>query len=114
MDAAGKLDAYRGAVEQVLTSYAQFLTTDAETVCETVFDRAADRYLLVEIGWENGYRIYGPLLHIDICGGKLWIQHDGTEEGVAGELMAAGVLKEHIVLAFRPASLRGASEFAVA
>ena len=105
---------YREAVERVLTEYAQFLTTDAETVCETVFDRVNDRYLMVEIGWENGYRIYGPLLHVDICGGKLWIQHDGTEDGVAGELMAAGVPKEHIVLAFRPASLRAPSEFAVA
>ena len=112
MDVSGDLDAYRAVVERVLTDYAQFLTTDVDTVCETVFDRANDRYLLVEIGWENGYRIYGPLLHIDICGGKLWIQHDGTEDGVAGEIAAAGVPKDHIVLAFRPPSLRAPSKFA--
>lgn len=114
MDVSVELEAYRGAVERVLTEYAQFLTTDADTVCETVFDRVNDRYLLVEVGWENGYRIYGPLLHVDICGGKLWIQHDGTEDGIAEELAAAGVPKDQIVLAFRPLSLRGASEFAVA
>jgi hypothetical protein len=54
-----------------------------------VFDREHDRYLLVETGWQNGYRIYGTLLHIDIIDTKLWIQHDGTEEGIAGELVAA-------------------------
>ena len=29
---------------------------------------------------ENGYRIYGSLLHLDLIDGKVWIQHDGTEE----------------------------------
>jgi hypothetical protein len=38
---------------------------------ELVFDREHDRYLLVETGWQNGYRIYGTLLHIDIIDNKL-------------------------------------------
>ncbi len=108
------LEPYRAAVERVLTEYAQFLTTGAEIVCETVFDRASDRYLLVEVGWEDGYRIYGALLHIDILGGKFWIQQDGTEDGVAGELVAAGVPKDRIVLGFRAPSLRATAEFAIA
>ena len=101
-------------IEQVLTEYAHFLTPEANTVCETVFDRVSDRYLLVEVGWEDGYRIYGTLLHIDILNGKLWIQHDGTEEGIAGELVVAGIPKDQIVLAFRAPSLRAPSDFAVA
>ena len=108
------LNTYRTIVERVLMEYARFLTTDADTVCETVFDRVSDHYLMVEVGWEDGYRIYSPLLHIDILEGKLWIQHDGTEEGIAGELVVAGVPKDRIVLAFRAPSLRALSEFAVA
>ena len=108
------LETYRVATERVLTEYARFLTTDAETVCETVFDRVNDRYLIVEVGWEKGRRIYGTLLHVDVFDGKLWIQHDGTEDGVAGELVAAGVPKDRIVLGFRAPSLRAQSEFAVA
>ena len=108
------LEAYRTATERVLTEYARFLTSDAETICETVFDRVSDRYLVVEVGWERGHRIYGSLLHVDIFEGKLWIQQDGTEDGVAGELVAAGVPKDRIVLGFRPPSLRSQSEFAVA
>ncbi len=47
-----------------------------------------DRYLLVEAGWENGQRTYGTLLHLDIINGKISIQQDGTEEGIATELFA--------------------------
>jgi hypothetical protein len=54
------------------------------------------------------------LLHIDIIDSKLWIQHDGTEEGIAGELVAAGIPKEHIVLGFKPPEQRKHTEFAVA
>ena len=104
----------RDAVERVLTEWAEFLSDDGVSVCELVFDWQRDHYLLVETGWENGSRIYGTLLHIDIIGGKVWIQHDGTEDGVADELVSAGVPKQRIVLAFRSASRRALTEFAVA
>lgn len=108
------LELLRDTVERVLTEYAEFLGDDGISVCELVFDRRHDRYLLVEAGWENGHRICGTLLHVDIKDGKLWVQHDGTEEGVATELVAAGTPKDSIVLAFRPASLRAHTEYAVA
>lgn len=108
------LEKMRDSVERILTEYAEFLGDDGVSACELVFDRRQDHYLLVEVGWENGHRIYGTLIHIDIKDGKLWIQHDGTEEGVADELVAAGIPKEGIVLAFRPASRRALTQFAVA
>jgi hypothetical protein len=46
--------------------------------------------------------------------GKIWIQYDGTEEGVATELLEAGVPKAHIVLGFRHPSERKYSGLAVA
>jgi len=106
------LELLRDIVERILTEYAEFLGDDGVSVCELVFDRRHDHYLLVEVGWENGYRIYGTLIHVDIEDGKLWIQHDGTEEGVATELVSAGIPKQRIVLAFRPASLRAHTEYA--
>ena len=54
------------------------------------------------------------LLHSDIQDGKLWLQHDGTEDGVADELVSAGVSKERIVLAFRHALLRALTQLAAA
>jgi hypothetical protein len=105
---------YRDVVEKVLKDYADFLSSDDEVLVELVFDRERDRYLLVETGWQNGYRIYGTLLHIDIIGSKLWIQHDGTEEGIAMELVTAGIPKKDIVLGFKPPEQRKYTEFAVA
>ena len=66
-----------------------------------VLDEKRDRYLLVETGWQNGHRIYGNLIDIEIIDNKLWIEHDGTEDGVADELMAAGIPQADIVLAFK-------------
>lgn len=104
---------YREVVEKILKGYADFLGSDDQIQVELVFDRERDRYLLVETGWENGYRVYGTLLHIDIIDNKLWIQHDGTEEGIALELVAAGISKEYIVLAFKSLERRKHTEFAI-
>lgn len=104
---------YRNVIEKVLKDYADFLRNDEEVQVELVFDRERDRYLLVETSWQNGYRIYGTLLHIDIIDNKLWIQHDGTEEGIAVELVTAGIPKEQIVLGFRSLEQRKCTEFAV-
>ena len=77
-------------------------------------DELHDRYALVTIGWDGDQRISSLLFHVDIIDGTFWIQQDNTEEGIAVELMAAGIPKEKIVLAFYPQQLRELGEFAVA
>jgi len=44
---------------------------------------------------------------------KIVIQYDGTEVGIANELVARGVLKQDIVLAFHAPYLRQFTEFAL-
>ncbi len=65
-------------------------------------------------GWNGPYRIHGSVLHLDIREGKVWIQYDGTEEGIADELVAAGIPPERIVLAFKSPDIRPHTGFAVA
>ena len=48
----------------------------------------------------------GAFLHLDIINGKVWIQFNGTDQSVADELVAAGIPKEDIVLAEKPADIR--------
>ncbi len=103
---------YQEIIEKVIADYADFLGEDENVQIELVFDRLRDRYLLVETGWENGRRIYGTLLHLDIINGKIWIQHDGTEEGIATDLVALGVPKDRIVLGFKSLQRRQITEFA--
>lgn len=65
------------------------------------------------VGWNDYQRIHGSLLHIDIKAGKIWIQYDGTEEGIANRLVELGVPKTDIVLAFHVPFRRQYTDFAV-
>ena len=73
-----------------------------------------DRYLVMSLGWQRVKRIHGCLIHIDIIDGKVWIQRDGTEYGIANELVDAGIPKEHILLGFDEPNVRQHTGFAVA
>ena len=84
-----------------------------DTEVQLIFDSKRDRYLLVHLGWEEEFRMYGCIVHIDIRDEKIWIQRDFTEEGVATELEELGVPKSDIILAFHPPSIRQFTEFAV-
>lgn len=104
---------YQSAIEQVFQDYAEFLGNDEHVQLEFVFDRERDRYLLIETGWQHDDRIYNVLIHVDIIEGKLWIQQDSTEEGVAEDLIATGVPKDRIVLGFKLLEQRQSTELAI-
>ena len=48
---------YRQIIEKILQEYAEFFDTDRQVQVELILDEKRDRYLLVETGWQNGYRI---------------------------------------------------------
>jgi hypothetical protein len=108
------LTMYRLAIEGVLTVYTKVPYAHAELRCEAVFDRDHDRYALMTLGWNAGKRVHFLLVHINIVDGKVWIEKDNTEDGVAPELVQAGIPKSQIVLAFRPPEVRKYTEYAVA
>jgi len=55
------------------------------------------------------------VLHFQIkADGKIWILANWTEDDVALELVERGVLKQDIVLAFQPESVRNLSGYAAA
>ena len=63
-------------------------------------DEVRGHYELVYAGWIEYKRVHGPVIHIDLRGDHIWIQHDGTSHGVANDLIGRGVPEAHIVLAF--------------
>lgn len=111
---ANSLTFYRKTIRDLITYYAQFRPARGDVQIETIFDETNDHYELAYAGWNGPYRIHGSVLHIDIRNGKIWIQHDGTEEGIAEELVQAGIARDHIVLAFKPPEIRPHTNFAVA
>lgn len=109
-----RLDTFRRIVRDVLSAYVEIRYANGEIQNEAVFDTEHDRYMVVSPGWDSAKRIHGALIHLDIIGGKVWIQRDGTEHGIARELVAAGIPREQIVLGFHPAEVRPLTEYAAA
>lgn len=109
-----KLEKYRNIAEKVINEYAAIPYAYGEIERRTMFDREKDSYLLYIVGWNNRGRIHGISIHLDIINGKIYIQHDGTEDGIATDLEREGVPKSDIVLAFHAPELRKYTEYAVA
>jgi XisI protein len=89
------------------------LRKKGKTDIQLIFDSERDRYLVMNLGWLELNRVFGCIVYIQIKDGKIWIERDGTEEGIANELVAAGVPKLDIVLAFQAPYKREFTEFAV-
>jgi len=107
------LTRYRQYVQQIIDEYSQYKPAYGDVELETIFDTAHDHYQLLSVGWNNYERIHGSILHVDIRNDKIWIQYDGTEEGIANRLVEMGVPRDDIVLAFHPPYKRQYTNFAV-
>ncbi len=111
-----KVTKYRELIERHLSELAAYANRSPNDGVETqcVFDEAHDQYLLVNVGWADRRRIRAVTLHVRLRNGKIWVEEDWTEEGIATALVRAGVPPEDIVLAFHPPELRHLTEFAPA
>ena len=89
----------RRIIRGIMTDYARIPSAYGDIQTEAVFDPEGD---------------HGCLAHVDLIGGKFWIQGDGTEQGPSADLEAAGVPKDRIVLAFRAPEVRPHTGSAVA
>ena len=61
-DSVDKLEKYRNIVKQIINEYAKLKPAYGEIKVETVFDEDKDRYIMTNVGWENGKRIYGNII----------------------------------------------------
>jgi hypothetical protein len=97
---------YREIVRRLVEGYAAQKPSLGEVDSYPMIDAERDHYIAMQTGWVNRHRVHGAFLHIDIIDGKIWIQFNGTDRSIAEELVAAGVPKEDIVLAEKPADVR--------
>ncbi len=105
---------YQSLVKNILLEQAQYKSAFGEIEPHTVFDDERIRYTLLEMGWDNKKYVHDCIIHIELINDKIWIQYDGTEDGIATDLVEAGVPKEDIVLGFRHPKLRQYTGFGVA
>ncbi|MCW3094396.1 MAG: XisI protein [Chthonomonadaceae bacterium] len=108
---------YREIIHRLLEEYHAFLTeltkTDVDT--EILCDDTHGQYMVMRIGWRAETRVHRPLFYLRLKDGKIHVEDDWTKEGIATELMLAGVPPSDIVLSFNPPDLRSETPaFAVA
>ncbi len=108
-----KLDEYRQHIITALRRYADVKLPDGAEMA-VICDKEQDHYQLMSLGWHGQQPWHGCILHLSVKSGKIWIHHDGTESGVAGDLEEMGVLKEDIVLAFHAPYKRHLTGYAAA
>ncbi len=107
---------YADLIKNELMKYRDFSNQGRKDNIEAMcaFDDHAGQYVLVRVGWDGKRRFRQIVLHIRLQDGKIWIETDDTYDGIAAELLKAGVPNGDIVLAFHPPHLRQYTDFAVA
>ena len=114
--AKDKIKRYQQLTKQYLTNFANLMNNQPVPDLETAlsFDDEHQHYLLLKTGWTDQQRTRHILLHVALKNGKIWIEEDWTEEGIATFFLKNGVPREDIVLGFQPPEMRSYTEFAVA
>jgi len=106
---------YQDIIKNILQNHANYranLPDDYNS--QVVFDDERGQYLVLDFGWSGNKYLHAAPIHISLSVDKVWIQCDETEEGIATDLMEAGIPKEDIVLGFRYPKLRQYTGFAIA
>ncbi|MCU0542649.1 MAG: XisI protein [Oscillatoriaceae cyanobacterium Prado104] len=107
-----KLERYRNLIPKILEEYRQLGSGNSDVESVLLIDIPNDQYLLLKMGWNQDDRIKCNVVHVRLKDEKIWIEEDRTEDGIATDLLQAGVCREDIVLAFHPPRLRQFAEFA--
>ncbi len=111
-----RIELYRKSIKSFLQQYADSINQYPElgVEVELVFDTENDRYLLMDVGWNQEKRVHHCIFHFDIKDNKIWIQQNNTDCEIDQELEEMGVSKKEIVVGFHHPSMREYSDFAVA
>jgi len=104
---------YQEIIKRILREHAQYRSkADNQVTSQVVYDDEHGHYLLLDVGWYDKKYWHTNPIHIDIIKQKIWIQYDETEEGIATDLLEAGIPEEQIVLGFKHPRMRPHTAFA--
>lgn len=111
-----QLTLYRQIIQKILIEYRDWAAgANRDGVQECVsFDEERDHYFWFSVGWNGKQRNFGVTVYLRIENNKIWIEEDWTKQGIANDLLDAGVPADDIVLGFQHPSKRPLTEFATA
>jgi hypothetical protein len=113
METIPKITGYYHIIKSILSEYASIPYRYNNLKQSLIISEDKKHYLLITQGWDKGIRVHGCVTHLEIIDDKIWIQRDGLEDGIANDLVAAGIPKSQIVLGFHPPEIRPYTEYAV-
>lgn len=111
-----KLKQYQTIIRKVLSEYAAFLESspDRNYRVAMLFDDEHAQYAVRRIGASEKKRFRYTDIHIAITSGKIWIEEDMTEDGIATALLEQSIPQRDLVLGFQLPYVREQLAFAVA
>lgn len=112
----GQVANYPTLIKRGLTKYIESAKRGFKVDHEIIrlFDDETQQYMVLKLGWLDNGRFQHIPLHVAVRDGKIWIEADWTEEGIATYFLEHGVPNDQIVLGFQPPMMRPYTEFAVA
>ena len=109
-----KISQYEQYILSILQDYAKVRYDNLNAQNQLIADRENRRYQVVTIGWDGKKYVHDCPMHLDIVGGKIWIQRNMTELDLGEMLVEMGVPKSDIVIGFLSPKVREYSDYAVA
>ena len=97
MDTVEKHHRYQQLLQQVVLMHANQERRPELVPLLPICDTTHDSYLLMRVGFDRVGRAHHILFHFRLQNGRVLIEHDGIEYGIARDLLAAGVAPEDIV-----------------
>ncbi|EAW33554.1 XisI protein [Lyngbya sp. PCC 8106] len=109
-----QIEQYRQIIQTVVKRHAEYIPSHGKIETLPLCDTIKDNYLLIDLGWDRTGRVHAVVFHLRIHNQKIWVEYDGTEEGITQELLDLGIPKEDIVLGFYRPEYRELTGFTVA
>ena len=98
MEQLDKLTCYRELLQQVIGRHAAMKPSNRKLDSLAIADTKTDNYLLMDIGNDELGRVDEVIIHLRLRDdGKVLIEYDGIEYGIAQDLLEAGIAPEDIL-----------------
>jgi hypothetical protein len=98
---------YRRVLRRLVNDYARHRPSHGQIEPIPVCDPKSDNCLLIHTGWDNIRRIHAVIFHLRLRDGKVLIEEDGLEQGIAQDLLDVGVSPKDIVYSLENEKLAG-------
>ena len=98
MDQFNKLDHHRQLLQQIIRQHAAMKLGDRQLESLAICDPTNDNFLLMDVGYDQAGRADDVIIHLRLrADGKVLIEYDGIEYGIARDLLDAGIAPDDIL-----------------